>query len=89
MRSRVRVQLLLMVFFSVVQSATCPWLVNRQLFSCMATVSSDFDYVSERWLAGFSDKFLIFIVQLLISPYFVFVTAFDRRVKFVQSCYFC
>ena len=46
MRSRVRIQLLLMVFFSVVPSATCPWLVNRQLFSCMATVSGDFDYVS-------------------------------------------
>ena len=46
MRSRVRIQLLLMVFFSVVSSATCPWLVNRQLFSCMATVSGDFDYVS-------------------------------------------
>ena len=45
-RSRVRIQLLLMVFFSVVSSATCPWLVNRQLFSCMATVSGDFDYVS-------------------------------------------
>ena len=89
MRSRVRVQILLKMFFSVVQSATCPWLVNRQLFSCMATVSSDFDFVSERWLAGFSDRFFIFIVQLLMSPYFVFVTAFDRRVKFVQSCYFC
>ena len=47
LRSRVRIQLLLMVFFfSVVPSATCPWLVNRQLFSCMATVSGDFDYVT-------------------------------------------
>ena len=46
MRSRVRIQLLLMVFFSVVSSAPCPWLVNRQLFLCMATVSGDFDYVS-------------------------------------------
>ena len=45
LRSRVRIQLLLMVFFSVVPSATCPWLVNRQLFSCMVTVSGDFDYV--------------------------------------------
>ena len=46
LRSRVRIQLLLMVFFSVVPSATCPWLVNRQLFSCMAAVSGGFDYVS-------------------------------------------
>ena len=46
MRSRVRIQLLLMVFFSVVSSAPCPLLVNRQLFLCMATVSGDFDYVS-------------------------------------------
>ena len=46
LRSRVRIQLLLMVFFSVVTNATCPCLGNRQLFSCMATVSGDFDYVS-------------------------------------------
>ena len=45
LRSRVRIQLLLMVFFSVVPSATCLCLVNR-LSLCIATVGGDFDYVS-------------------------------------------
>ena len=34
------------------------------------------------------DMFFIFIVRLLMSPYFAHVASIDRRVKFVQGFYF-